>query len=485
MLAAIGVAMLGGMIAMASSASAHTNSHEATCSTVSVTLARYVASTTGTVAIDEWYSWKGGQSDSHPFPIPSSNWQLDQGHHNGLEDSDNKAFQVGHGENSSWFYHKVVSGTPAHVNHVSVWINASLVADQDFSVSYSHTFDFPDKYATTNTYRVAVTKSVDGIGIFDTGTLNVAACERTAVEVTPTPPEYKPATCDAQGSIDLGESRYYEWVLNTDTGIYTAVPKNHDGKPYTLSGKLTFGPAPLGQLTGEACVITVLPPVYVAPTCSAIGTLSVPPPIGYRWEIVDGIYTAVVVDDNYTLTGAGPFGPFPLAQLTGGACVIAVLPPVYVAPTCSAIGTLTVPDPVGYRWTIETSTGKYLAVVNDHNYTLIGAGPFGPFPLAMLTGTACPVVPQVVPQVVPPVAPPAVAPPAVVAPPAAVLGVVKDATVAAPVVAGVVKDAPAVKTLAFTGAETVPLSLSGLLALLLGAALTVASRRQGGKEARE
>ena len=44
---------------------------------------------------------------------------------------------------------------------------------------------------------------------------------------------------------------------------------------------------------------------------------------------------------------------------------------------------------------------------------------------------------------------------------------------------------PAATTLAFTGAETVPLSLFGLLALVLGAALTVAGRRQGGRRARE
>jgi uncharacterized repeat protein (TIGR01451 family) len=43
---------------------------------------------------------------------------------------------------------------------------------------------------------------------------------------------------------------------------------------------------------------------------------------------------------------------------------------------------------------------------------------------------------------------------------------------------------PAATTLAFTGAEPVPLSLLALLALVLGAALTVAGRRQGGQRAR-
>jgi len=68
-----------------------------------------------------------------------------------------------------------------------------------------------------------------------------------------------------------------------------------------------------------------------------------------------------------------------------------------------------------------------------------------------------------------------------------VKGVVKNAPVkAAPVKAAPAPAvAPAVKTLAFTGAETVPLGLSGLLALVLGAVLTVASRRQRPKQARE
>jgi hypothetical protein len=71
-----------------------------------------------------------------------------------------------------------------------------------------------------------------------------------------------------------------------------------------------------------------------------------------------------------------------------------------------------------------------------------------------------------------------------------VKGVVENAPVVAgvvenaPVVAGVVENAPAVKSLAFTGAETIPLGLSGLLALVLGAVLTVASRQRP-KQARE
>ncbi len=67
---------------------------------------------------------------------------------------------------------------------------------------------------------------------------------------------------------------------------------------------------------------------------------------------------------------------------------------------------------------------------------------------------------------------PAVVAPTVITPAPELAGVVKNAPV---------KAAPATTTLAFTGAETVPLGLSGLLALVLGAVLTVASRRQSAK----
>jgi len=67
-----------------------------------------------------------------------------------------------------------------------------------------------------------------------------------------------------------------------------------------------------------------------------------------------------------------------------------------------------------------------------------------------------------------------------------VLGIDKAAPVATtPAATTPTATTPAATTLAFTGVETVPLSLFGLLALVLGVALTVAGRRQGGQRGRE
>jgi hypothetical protein len=141
--------------------------------------------------------------------------------------------------------------------------------------------------------------------------------------------------------------------------------------------------------------------------------------------------------------------------------------------SCTAAGHVTLGDNRGYSWSENTGTANgptYTAKANA-GYKLIGTGVFTFHGLSQLPSTS----------------------PACLAPPRPVVaGVVENAPVVvagvvetAPVVAGVVKNAPAVKSLAFTGAETVPLGLSGLLTLVLGAVLTVASRRQRPKQARE
>jgi len=60
-------------------------------------------------AVDQWYSWTGGQSATHPFP--SSDWNPDNGNHNGqpFQGHINEAFQVSQGQNASWFYHQVTA----------------------------------------------------------------------------------------------------------------------------------------------------------------------------------------------------------------------------------------------------------------------------------------------------------------------------------------------------------------------------------------
>jgi len=286
-----------------------------------------------------------------------------------------------------------------------------------------------------------------------------------------TQPVFTPPTCDSQGSVLAIDTDYYTW---SHEGPLTAVvyTATHVTKQGVVEVLFVSDPYNLAKLTGDACVIKVLPPVYVPPTCTAIGTLSVPTPVGYSWRIVDGIYTAVVDDDNYTLTGAGPFGPFPLAQLTGAQCTTTLLNTVaaltFTPGTCLAVGSVVATETSSYAWIVSgPGTARSYQAVAKSGFTLTGTTAFGPFDLSQLPSDSA----------------------ACVAP--KVLGVVKNAPVVAgvvknaPVVAGVVKNAPAVKSLAFTGAETVPLGLSGLLTLVLGAVLTVASRRQRPKQARE
>jgi|SRR5665647_302080 len=139
--------------------------------------------------------------------------------------------------------------------------------------------------------------------------------------------------------------------------------------------------------------------------------------------------------------------------------------------TCDAAGKVTLVTKTGYSWSGNTGTADvptYTATAAT-GYVLTRSGVFTFNGLSRLPSDSAECV---------------------VAPAPVVAGVVENAPVVAgvvknaPVVAGVVKNAPAVKSLAFTGAETVPLGLSGLLALVLGAVLTVASRQRP-KQARE
>ena len=232
--------------------------------------------------------------------------------------------------------------------------------------------------------------------------------------------------------------------------------------------------------TVQGCVVVTHPvtlPTVTPPTCDAAGIVTLPTSDFYTWVLKPdsrtGVYTAVPKND-YKLSGTLTFGPVPLEQLScTRTIIIPVTPPVFIPGSCTAIGAVAAVDTVNYRWVVTgPATAPSYAAVAKNGEVLSGITTFGPFDLSQLLAdsAAC-----------------YVAPTTAVVPPKEVLGVVKNAPVkAAPVKAAPAPAvAPAVKTLAFTGAETVPLGLSGLLALVLGAVLTVASRRQRPKQARE
>ena len=232
------------------------------------------------------------------------------------------------------------------------------------------------------------------------------------------------------------------------------------------------GVAMLGGI-GVATTAQADPPVYKDYVCKYDGTPGVDETLktgnfGFVWvdsSATQGTYFNDAQDDSYVLLTHVLKDPEPVSAgvVQGATCPAGRVPIVTVtsehATSCTEYSVRDVTTTIGW---VEVD-GQW---VKDD--PVITNGPWvNSVPTAeqlKAAGLVCTI------------APPAVAP--------TVLGVVKNAPVVAPVVAGVVKSA-AVKTLAFTGAETVPLGLSGLLALVLGAVLTVASRRQGGKEARE
>ena len=276
---------------------------------------------------------------------------------------------------------------------------------------------------------------------------------------------------------DFGTSyNHFFAFLSNQVNTYKVVVTAWDG-PNNPRWSKTF------EGTVQGCVVVTHPvtlPTVTPPTCDAAGIVTLPTSDFYEWKLLPdsktGVYTAVPKNGS-TLSGTLTFGPVPLAQLncpvlrTPG---VPVTPPTFVPGTCTDVGWVVANDASAYEWVVTgVMTARSYAAVAKAGFTLTGTTSFGPFDLSQIPAQSLDAAALCY------VAPPAVA------------GVVKNAPVkAAPVKAAPVKAAPApavapaVKTLAFTGAETVPLGLSGLLALLLGAVLTVASRQRP-KKARE
>jgi len=234
---------------------------------------------------------------------------------------------------------------------------------------------------------------------------------------------------------------------NTSTG-------GGEGEQYT--GDLTC-PAGQGPVRATA--------TFTAGTCDAEGLVVLSESRFYTWETSGDSHATFYTADpkpGVTLTGQTTFGPFDLTKLPkldpeSAKCTKSAIAALTFTPgTCVAVGSVVATETAAYSWGITgRATARVYTAVAKAGHTLTGRTSWT-FNLSKIASTS----------------------PACLAPPA-VLGVVENA----PVVAGVVKSAP-VKTLAFTGAETIPLGLSGLLALVLGAVLTVASRQRP-KQARE
>lgn len=88
--------------------------HEAYDETI-VDHAAYDETVVDSPAVNKWYSWTGGQSDTHPWP--SDDWQVDNGQHNGFpQDAGVYERPKGNSDNSAWFYHEIKDEV-SHVEH--------------------------------------------------------------------------------------------------------------------------------------------------------------------------------------------------------------------------------------------------------------------------------------------------------------------------------------------------------------------------------
>jgi hypothetical protein len=77
-------------------------------------------------AIDLWYSWTGGPSDAHAFP--GLDWQVDQGNHNGFDQTPGLLQRdKGNSGESDWFYHQVVAAVTHPVHHDAVIVHHDAV----------------------------------------------------------------------------------------------------------------------------------------------------------------------------------------------------------------------------------------------------------------------------------------------------------------------------------------------------------------------
>lgn len=98
-------------------------------------------------AVDLWYSWTGGPSDDHAFP--GADWQVDQGNHNGFDQSPGLLQRdKGNSGQSDWFYHVVIAEASHIVHHDAVIVHHDavppVICDPDYPgdlVSYSDWVD--------------------------------------------------------------------------------------------------------------------------------------------------------------------------------------------------------------------------------------------------------------------------------------------------------------------------------------------------------
>ena len=308
-----------------------------------------------------------------------------------------------------------------------------------------------------------------------------ALCEANLPPTHVNPPTFT-AGCLVAGTVDAPETDAYTWAVSggEDATVYTAVAES--GYTLALPKAWTYDLSPMPyQSTNSEGKCYVKPAVTVAPTVP--GDPTIQPKITLKAAVVNDAGGTAEVSD-FTLTGSSIDVTHEAAVQNSAAMVASAATTSFSGATGAAeitnavvpVGTYSLSEsalPPGYSASAWACTGGQL------NGSAVTVG-LGSTVECLITNTYSSTV----------VDSPGVPTAGPAAPPRAVLGVNKAApvakapTVKAPTVKAPIAATPAATTLAFTGAEPVPLSLLALLALVLGIALTVAGRRQGGQRAR-
>ena len=255
-------------------------------------------------------------------------------------------------------------------------------------------------------------------------------------------PTFNPPTCSARGSVVAPATDFYTWAITgtTDVPIYTAVAR----AGVTLTGTTIFtAPFSLAQLD---CRVTPSAPGISLVKIATLGDTN-----------GDGFANAgesIVYTFNVTNTGNVALTDVTVIDALTG------VGPVTCDATTLAVGATMGCSAAAFPVTALNATGADIVnVATASGRTPTGSRVEATDTVRTPTGGAVEEVVTVAPGNVPAIVP---------------VKVVKGAVVTKATVS------PAkVTALAFTGAETVPLGLSGLLALLLGAGLVATARRQG------
>jgi len=221
-------------------------------------------------AVDKWYSWTGGPSDTHPAP-PAGSWQVDNGNHNGFDQSPGLLQRdKGNSGESDWFYHVVI----AEQSHV--------VPGEHHDAVYAPG-DHHDAVYTPGAHHDAVVCPPPG----DTPVPAVFNVEPV------------PATCDSEGSFDTS-------VFPIDREGYTLnVDRPFDGPgDYTITATAKPGFVLTGEVSRVVTVEGILTDGCGEPPACVDGQL----PVWYVWTGGPQASAPAPDADGWHATSANPGG---------------------------------------------------------------------------------------------------------------------------------------------------------------------------------